>query len=55
MATRLYFPETQAAPVTPPSIGAEWEHNNNVTRQLLLTADSSTLTTTAYTPDAADE
>lgn len=57
MATRFYFPETLAAPVTPPtpSGGAEWEHNNNVTRALLLTPDGSTLTTTAYTPDAADD
>lgn len=54
MATRLYFPETQAAQVAPPTPGAEWEHNNGVTRQALLTPDSSTLTTTAYTPDAAD-
>jgi len=54
MATRVYFPLTEAAPVTPPSAGAEWEHNNGVTRKLLLTADSSTLTTTAYAPDAAD-
>ena len=56
MATRVYFPETGAAPVTPPTIGAEWEHDNNVTRQLIYpTPDSTTLTTTAYTPDAADD
>ena len=57
MATRLYFPETLAAPVTPPAAsgGAEWEHNNAVTRWLLREPDGSALTTTAYTPDAADD
>lgn len=55
MATRLYFPETEAAPVTPPApAGADWEHVNSLQRKLLQSADSSTLTTTAYTPDAAD-
>jgi len=54
MVTRVYFPETEAAPVTPPSPGAEWEHNNGVTRKLLRTPDASALATTAYTPDAAD-
>jgi hypothetical protein len=55
MATRFYFPLDQAAPVTPPSPAAEWEHNNGVTRALLVTPDGSTLTTTAYTPDGADD
>lgn len=54
MATRFYFPLDQAAPVTPPAAGAEWEHNNGVARALLVTPDGSTLTTTAYTPDGAD-
>jgi len=53
-ATRLYFPLTEAAPVAPPSPGAEWGHNNGVTRKLLTTPDASALTTTAYTPDGAD-
>jgi hypothetical protein len=53
--TRFYLPETQAAPVTPPApSGTDWEHVNGVTRSLLTVADSSTLTTTAYTPDASD-
>lgn len=55
MATRLFFPETEAAPVAPPAPEAGWEHNNGVTRKLRRTVDSSTLTTTAYTPDAADD
>lgn len=57
MATRLYFPETQAAAVTPPAPtgGTEWEHINSLTRALLTVPDGSALTTTAYTPDAADD
>ena len=54
MATRLYFSESEAAPVTPPAAGAEWEHNAGETRKLLTAPDSSTLTTTAYAPDAVD-
>jgi hypothetical protein len=41
--------------VTPPAPAATWEHVNSVQRALLLTPDSSTLTTTAYAPDAADD
>lgn len=55
MVTRMYFPASQAAFVTPPSPGAEWEHNNGVSRALLKTPDASALATTAYTPDAADD
>lgn len=59
MATTFYFPETLAADVTPPvPVGSTtWEHINSPLplRKLLTTADSSTLTTTAYTPDAADD
>jgi len=55
VATTFYFPETLAAPVTPPAAAAAWEHINTVTRSLLTTPDGSTLTTTAYTPDAADD
>jgi len=57
MATRFYFPETLAAPVTPPApVGStEWEHINSVQRQLLLAPDGSTLTTTSYAPDGADD
>ena len=57
MATRFYFPETEPAAVTPPAPtgGTEWEHINAVTRALLLNPDGSALTTTAYTPDAADD
>lgn len=54
MVTRLYFPATEAAPVTPPTPGAEWEHNNGVTRKLLTSVDTSALATALYTPDAAD-
>ncbi len=55
MATRFYFPDSQAAPVTPPAAGAEWEHVNAQTRALLTVADSSALANTAYTPDGADD
>jgi hypothetical protein len=55
MATRFYFPETEAAPVTPPGPGAEWEHINSLQRKAITVADSSTLTSTAYSPDAADD
>lgn len=54
MATRLYFPETLAAPVTPVAPTVDWGHINSVQRELLQTPDVSTLTDTAYTPDAAD-
>lgn len=54
MATRFYFPETEAAAVSP-TISAEWEHQNAVRRRLLTTPDASTLTSTAYTPDGADD
>ena len=53
MATRFFFPETEAAAVSP-AVSSEWEHQNVVRRKLLTTPDGSTLTTTAYTPDAAD-
>lgn len=55
MATRFYFPLDQAAPVSPPAATAEWEHTSGVSRALLRTPDSSTLTNTAYQPDAADD
>ena len=55
MASRFYFPLTEAAPVTPPAPGAEWEHVNGVTRKLLTSPDTSALTTTAYTADGADD
>ncbi len=56
MARRLYFPDSQAAPVTPPApSGTDWEHINSVQRALLLAPDGSALATTAYTPDAADD
>lgn len=57
MATRFYLPLDLAAAVTPPAAsgGAEWEHINTVSRSLLLSPDGSTLTTTAYTPDGADD
>jgi hypothetical protein len=55
MSTRCYFPETEAAAVSPTIEGADWEHINTLRRRLLFTTpDGSTLTTTAYTPDAAD-
>lgn len=53
MATRFFFPETEAAPVSP-TISGDWEHINTQRRKLLTGPDSSTLTTTAYTPDGAD-
>jgi len=55
MATRFYFSDSEAAPVTPPAAGAEWEHNNGVTRNLRLSPDGTALATTAYAPDAADD
>ncbi len=54
MATRLYLPESLAAPVTPVAPTADWGHINSLQRALLITPDGSALTTTAYTPDAAD-
>lgn len=54
MPTRFFFPETEAAAVSPTISGADWEHINTLRRKLLATADASALTTTAYTPDAAD-
>ena len=54
MASRLYFPETEAAAVSPTISATDWEHINTLRRRLLTSPDSSTLTTTAYTPDAAD-
>ena len=53
MATRLHFPETEAAAVSP-AIQGTYGHTNTLRRRLLSTPDSSTLTTTAYTPDASD-
>lgn len=55
MATRMYFPTTLAAFVTPPSPGAEWEHNNGVTRALLKTPDASALSTVSVVFDSADD
>ena len=56
MARRLWFPDTQPAPVTPPApSGTDWEHVNSVQRALLLAPDGSALATTAYAPDAADD
>jgi hypothetical protein len=55
VATRLYFPETQPAPVTPPAAsGTDWAHINGITRALLLAPDGSALVSTAYTPDTSD-
>lgn len=57
MPTRLFFPETEAAAVSPAiDTGAgNWDgHVNTVRRRLRQTADSSALSTVAYTPDAAD-
>ena len=58
MSTRLYFSETLPSPVTPPapSGGSEWEHivSPIPARLLAMMPDFSSLTTTAYTPDAAD-
>lgn len=53
MATRFYFPETEAAAVSP-AIQGTYLHTNTLRRRLLTTPDSSALTSTAYTPDAAD-
>ncbi len=59
MATTFYFTEDQAAPVSPlaPVGSTTWEHiaPSIPTRALQLSPDTSTLTTTAYTPDAADD
>ena len=54
MATRFYFNEAEAAAVSP-TISAVWEHQNVVRRRMpRTTPDASTLSTVAYTPDAAD-
>jgi len=53
VATRFYFPLTEAAAVSP-TISADWEHINTLRRKLLTTPDASTLTSVAYTPDASD-
>lgn len=58
MATRFYLPETLVGQVTPPApAGADWEHINTgpPVRFLLRQPDASILTTTAYTPDGADD
>lgn len=55
MATRVYFPETEAAAVSPTISGTDWEHINTLRRRLLLTPDGSALTTTNYAPDGADD
>jgi hypothetical protein len=52
-ATRFYFPETEACAVDPTD-SAEWEHTAGVCRRAVTVADSSTLTTTDYSPDGAD-
>ena len=55
MATRLYFPDTLAAPVTPLTADASFDlHVQGTGRALLRVPDASALATTAYTPDAAD-
>lgn len=53
MATRFFFPETEAAAVSP-AIQGTYLHTNTVRRRLRSTVDASTLTSTAYTPDSAD-
>jgi hypothetical protein len=53
VATRFYFPETEAAAVSP-AIQGTYAHTNTLRRRLLQTADASALTSTAYTPDGAD-
>jgi hypothetical protein len=57
MATRFYFSETLVSSITPPApVGAaEWEHVNTLIRSMVTTADASSLTTTSYAPDAADD
>ena len=58
MATRLFFPDSVAAPVTPPAAASTWEHINagsNAIQKLLQAADSSTLTTVDYSPDTSDD
>lgn len=55
MATRMFFSQGTLAPVTPPAPSADWEHISGAgSRKLLQSPDTSTLTSTAYTPDAAD-
>jgi len=50
-AQRMYFPETEVAAVSP-TVDAAWEHTAGVFRRLLTGPDTSTLTSTAYNPDA---
>lgn len=55
MATRFYFPESQTTSLTPDISAITWSGHINTLRRALLTApDGSALTTTAFTPDAAD-
>lgn len=59
MALRCYFPETEAAAVSPTidTAAGQWDSGHTgsqVRRRLLFSPDSSTLTSTAYTPDGSD-
>jgi hypothetical protein len=55
VATRFVLTDDSTAPAVSPTIsGTDWAHINTVRRKLVIGADSSTLVSTAYTPDAAD-
>lgn len=54
MPTRLYFPGSETAVVSPTISTSDWGHINTLRRRLLRSPDSSTLSTVAYTPDGAD-
>lgn len=55
MASRLYFPDTLASPITTAPNGTDWGHNSSVVRRLLTRyPDASALNTEAVTYDAAD-
>ena len=55
MATKFYFKSTGAAAVTPPTPGAEWEHQQNLQNLPMSTSLGSTaLATVQDLADAAD-
>jgi hypothetical protein len=57
MATRFYFPLTEAAAVSPTISGTDWGHIEATPircRLLITTPDASTLTDVANAPDSAD-
>lgn len=54
MPTRFYLPSSGSAPVTA-TVGAEWEHNNGVSRATFPWKTGTSIASTTYSPDAADD